>query len=240
MSLLKRVLKSEGFRRFVCWVGAQYIRLVHATGRWQVVRGQVPRAYWDRGEPFILCFWHGRILMMPYCWDRAKPIHMLISQHRDGRLISHTVSHFGIETVAGSSSKGGLEALRTMLKKLKAGECVGITPDGPRGPRMRASEGIVAVARLSGVPIVPCTFATAKRKHLRSWDRFLVAYPFSAGVFVWGEPISVPRDADAEAQERARLDVEAALNAITAEADALCAQPTVEPDERPWMRDPAS
>ncbi|MEO5336115.1 MAG: lysophospholipid acyltransferase family protein [Magnetospirillum sp. WYHS-4] len=237
MSLLKRVLKSEGFRRFVCWLGAQYIRFVHAGGRWRVVRGEVPRAFWDRGEPFILCFWHGRILMMPYCWDRTKPIHMLISQHRDGRLISHTVSHFGIHTVAGSSSKGGLEALRTMLKKLKGGECVGITPDGPRGPRMRASDGIVAVARLSGAAVIPCTFSAAKGRLLGSWDRFLVAAPFSAGTFVWGEPIRVARDADAATQEQARLAIEAALNTITAEADALCGKASVEPDARLWTRE---
>lgn len=232
--MLKRLLKSDGPRRVLCWVGAQYIRLVWLTGRWRVVRGEVPKAYWRRGEPFILAFWHGRLLMMPYCWDRTRPIHMLISQHRDGRLISHTVSHFGIHTVAGSSSKGGLEALRAMLKRLKAGECVGITPDGPRGPRMRASEGVAAVARLSGVPVIPATYAVNRRRLLRSWDRFLVAWPFARGAIVWGEPIKVSREDDLDA---ARLAVEASLNAITAEADALCGLPGVEPDPNPWARE---
>ena len=93
--------------------------------------------------------------MMPYCWNPQKTIYMLISQHRDGQLIARTVGHFGIKTAAGSSSRGGARALRTMVKALSKGEYVGITPDGPRGPRRRARDGIVRVARLFGVPVIP-------------------------------------------------------------------------------------
>tara|TARA_R110001592_G_scaffold58895_3_gene178693 strand:- start:1784 stop:2488 length:705 start_codon:yes stop_codon:yes gene_type:complete len=227
--MLKRILKSDGLRRALCWLGSLYIRLVHATGRWRVVGGDAARAHWAAGKPFILCFWHGRILMMPHCWPRDKAIHMLISQHRDGQIIARTVGHFGIETVAGSSSKGGAQALRAMVKALKAGDCVGITPDGPRGPRMRASDGAVALARLSGVPIIPATFGAARGRVLQSWDRFLVAWPFGRGVIVWGDPIDVARDADAAALGAARLRVENALNAITAEADRLTGRVPVEP-----------
>lgn len=226
MSPLKRILKSDAVRRLVCWLGAGYIRLVHLTGRWRVVNGAAPQAYWDRGEPFILAFWHGRLLMMPCVWPRSKPIHMLISQHRDGRLIADTVGHFGIQTVTGSSSKGGAAALRSMVKALKAGDYVGITPDGPRGPRMRASDGVAAVARLAGVPVIPAAFGAHRRKVLGSWDRFLIAWPFSGGVFVWGDPISVGKDADPEA---ARQAIEAALIWVADEADRLTGQPPVEP-----------
>ena len=154
---------------------------------------------------------------------------MLISQHRDGQIIARTVGHFGIKTVAGSSSKGGAQALRAMVKALKAGDCVGITPDGPRGPRMRATDGAVALARLSGAPIIPATFGAARGKVLPSWDRFLVAWPFGRGVIVWGDPIEVPRDADAAQLDASRLRVEGALNAITAEADRLTGRAPVEP-----------
>ena len=229
MSALKRLMKSDGARRAACWLGAWYIRLVRATTRWDIVRGEIPRAYWDADDAFILAFWHGRLLMMPHCWDQTKPIHMLISQHRDGRLIADTVAHFGIETVSGSSSKGGASALRAMVKHLKAGECVGITPDGPRGPRMRASEGIVGVARLSGLPVIPATFSVSCGKNLGSWDRFLVAWPFGRGVVVWGEPITVARDADADGLEAARLEIEQALIAISEEADQQVGRTPVEP-----------
>jgi lysophospholipid acyltransferase (LPLAT)-like uncharacterized protein len=229
VALFKRLLKSDAVRRFACRLGALYIRLVHASGRWQVIGGDIPKRYWNQGTPFILAFWHGRILMMPYCWERRRPIHMLISQHRDGRLIADTVAHFGIDTVSGSSSKGGAGALRAMVRFLKAGKCVGVTPDGPRGPRMRASDGIVATARLSGAPIIPATYSSASGRNLGSWDRFLVAWPLSKGVIVWGEPIHVAPDADAAALDAARQAVEQGLNAITAEADRLCDRPAIEP-----------
>ncbi len=229
MSLIKRLTRSEAVRAALCWLGAQYIRLVRATGSWQVEGGQIPARFWRDGKPFILTFWHGRIMMMPYCWQRDKPINMLISQHKDGQFIARTVAHFGIDTVAGSSSKGGSAALRAMLRALKQGRSVGITPDGPRGPRMRASDGVVHVARLSGVPVIPCGFSARRRRLLGSWDRFTVAYPFSRGVFVWGEPIEVPTDASPEQLEAARAAIENGLTAVTQNADRRMGHVPVEP-----------
>lgn len=231
MSWAKRIGKSEELRGALCWLGSLYIRFVYLTGRWGVINGGHAQALWDQGKPFILAFWHGRILMMPKSWRASVPIHMLISQHRDGQLIARTVSHFGIHTVQGSTTRGGSAALRSMLKFLKTGECVGITPDGPKGPRMRASDGIVAVARLSGVPILPATFAASRRTLLSSWDRFALALPFSRGVFVWGDPIMVAKDADEAAMEAARLAVEDSLNAITRDADSRVGRESPEPAE---------
>jgi len=228
MSLLKSITKSDGFRKILCWIGAQYIRFVYATGRWQVVNGAVAQDYWDADKPFILAFWHGRILLMPYCWNRKKAIHMLISQHRDGQLIARTVGHFGIQTIEGSTSKGGATALRAMLKSLKNGECIGITPDGPRGPRMRASNGVVNVAKMAQVPVIACAFGSVSRKHVRSWDRFCVAFPFSKGVFVWGNPIHVPKEAKGEDLEAYCLKVEEELTRVTDESDRLTGHPPVE------------
>lgn len=231
MRLLKAFSRSETVRRPLCWAAAQYIRAVRYTGRWETVGGAVAADCWDRGEPFILAFWHGRILMMPYCWRRAQPIRMLISGHRDGQLIARTVSHFGIDTVAGSTTRGGSAALRTMLKSLKDGVSVGITPDGPHGPYMRASDGVVQLARLSGAKILPCTYAAARRRVIGSWDRFVLAWPFSRGVFIWGEPITVARDADDAALDAARLAVERSLNALTREADARMGHESLVPAE---------
>ncbi|HTH16911.1 MAG TPA: lysophospholipid acyltransferase family protein [Magnetospirillum sp.] len=227
MGLAKRIGKSERIRGALCWLASQYIRLAWATGRWQVVGGDIPARYWDQGKPFILAFWHGRLLMMPKCWRQGTPIHMLISQHRDGQLIARTVGHFGIRTVEGSSTRGGAGALRAMLKALKNGECIGITPDGPKGPRMRvASDGIVAVARMSGCPVIPAVYAAASHKRLGSWDRFLVPLPFSKGLILWGEPIEVPREGD---EAEIRRAIESAMNAQAAEADRLMGTPPVEP-----------
>ncbi len=227
---LKRALQSGRMRALLCWVGAWFIRLVWHSGRWTVRGGDGPERFWRDGKPFILCFWHGRLLMMPYCWTSKAPINMLISHHRDGQIIARTVGHFGIATLGGSTSHGGSAALRDMLKALKAGEYVGVTPDGPHGPRMRASAGIVNLAKLAGIPILPATFSASRRRLLGSWDRFVLVWPFTRGVIAWGEPISVARDADDGALEEARLKVENSLNTLSREADLLCGQAPVEPD----------
>jgi len=226
---IKRILQSEAVRFFFCWLASLYIRLVYHTGRWTVIGDETPQRFWDEGKPFILGFWHGRLLMMPYCWDYQRTIFMLISQHRDGQLIARTVGHFGIKTAEGSTTRGGAGALRTMVKALNQGDYAGITPDGPRGPRMRTSEGIVNVARLSGVPVIPAAFGTTWGRNLSTWDRFLVAWPFGRGVIVWGDPVTVDRDANPEAQETARRQIEDGLNAVTREADRLTGRPPVEP-----------
>lgn len=229
MGLMKRIGKSEWIRGTLCRLGAAYIRLVWATSRWRVEGGEIPAAFWDQGRPFILAFWHGRLLMMPKCWRADRPIHMLISHHRDGQLIARTVAHFGIHSIAGSTTRGGAAGLRSLLKALKAGECVGITPDGPKGPRMRASDGILGLARLSGCPVIPVSYSARPAARLESWDRFQVPRPFARGVFVWGQPITVPRDADAAALDAIRQHLETAMNADTDRADALAGMDPVAP-----------
>lgn len=230
---VKQLLRREWVRAMLCSVLAAYIRLVHRTGRWQIQGGDIPARFWDEGRPFILAFWHGRLMMMPYCWRRGVAIRMLISQHADGQFISHTIRHFGLDTVAGSSSRGGSAAMRALLKSLQSGISVGFTPDGPRGPRMRASAGVVQAARLAGVPILPCAFAAGRRHVLGSWDRFILALPFTRGVFIWDKPINLARDASESEIEAARQLVEDRLNAITAEADRLVGSEPVMPAEMP-------
>ena len=144
----RRLLRSGRLRRLLCWVIHLYIRFVYRTNRWTVAGAETPLRLRAEGRSFILAFWHGRLLMIPMAWQRLGPMHMLISAHRDGRIIADAVTYFGVQSIAGSTKRGGSAALRTMVKRLEAGDCVGITPDGPRGPAMQASDGIVATARL--------------------------------------------------------------------------------------------
>jgi lysophospholipid acyltransferase (LPLAT)-like uncharacterized protein len=238
-TLFKRVAQSRAVRAALCWLISLYIRLVHATSRWQIIGEETPQRLWAEGRPFILAFWHGRLVMMPSCWRTKMPMNMLISQHRDGEIISRTIAHFGLNSVRGSAgnpekggvkmAKGGALALRALARSAAAGEALGITPDGPRGPRMRASEGIVAIARLTGLPVLPAAYATSRRRVFNSWDRFILALPFSRGVIVWGEPVQVERNATPEDAERARQAIEDGLNRVTAEADRQVGVPAVEP-----------
>jgi lysophospholipid acyltransferase (LPLAT)-like uncharacterized protein len=229
VSVLKRIVRSELGRRFLGTLGATYVRLVHGTTRWTTVRGETPERYWTEGRAMIGCFWHNRMLLMPFIWPAERPIAMLISRHGDGLLIAEIIRHFGVRTIAGSSSRGGTDALREMLATLKSGITVAVTPDGPRGPRMRATAGVVRAARLAGAPLVPVSVATRRRRMLGSWDRFLLAWPFNEGVYVWGQPIEVAADADDAAIEAARAALESELNRVSAEADRLVGQTPVEP-----------
>ena len=230
MRPLKRILKSETVRRIFSWLASLYLRLVYHTGAWQVVGGDIPERFWVEDRPFIMAFWHGRLLLMPYSWDHGKTIYMLMSEHRDGQFGADAVGHFGIKMVVGSSTRGGAQALRALVKALRNGDYVAIAPDGPRGPRMRAGKGIISVARLSGAPIIPVAFGSTNGRCLSSWDRFLVARPFGRRVLVWGNPIYVDRAASPKDEETSRRQVEDALNAITAEADRMTGRLPVEPD----------
>lgn len=229
MQPVKKILQSRVTMAIACFVAALYIRLVRYTGRWRIEGEAIPESFRESGKPFILSFWHGRLLMMPYCWRRTDLVNMLISGHRDGRLISQTVKHFDIDSVVGSTTRGGAQAMRSLIRLIRDGGIVGITPDGPRGPRMRVGEGAVALARLAGAPVIPATFAASRRRVAGSWDRFVLALPFSRGVFLWGEPLEVPRDADAGALEHKRLELEEAMIDLTARADAMVGQASIEP-----------
>jgi lysophospholipid acyltransferase (LPLAT)-like uncharacterized protein len=216
---LRHLLRHNRLRRLACWVIHCYIRFVYLTTRWSVEGSEWPQRLRAEGRPFILAFWHGRLLMIPMAWRRLAPMHMLISAHPDGRIIADAVSHFGVDAIAGSTSRGGSVALRTMLKRLREGDCVGITPDGPRGPAMTASVGIVNLARLARAPILPITFATSRRRLLPTWDRFYLPWPFGRGVYLWGEPIEIPAELDESRLEHARRLVETRMVEMVSEAD---------------------
>lgn len=233
----KRILRSKPAVRLAANLIALYMRLVHATTRWQIIGGEHPKGFWDNHRPFILSFWHGRLLMMPAAWRKGVPMNVLISQHRDGELIARAMDRFGIDAIRGSAAKagkkdkGGSGALRGIVRQLKANEYAGFTPDGPRGPRMRASVGIIAAARLARVPILPLTYAVARRRVINSWDRFILPWPFNRGVYLWGEPIDVCGD-ETETPEQAALRLERVMNALCDQADALCGHAPIIPADR--------
>lgn len=231
MSLKKSILTSETVQAALAGCVAGYIRLIDWTSRWTVVNGDAIAKLKADNKPCIVCFWHGRMLLLPCSWRSKMPFKMLMSLHRDGRMIAQVIAHFGQGAVVGSTSRGGASALRTILRALNGGTVIGFTPDGPRGPRMRASAGIVVAAKLAQVPIMPVTYGAARRRMLGSWDRFILPRPFNRCALVWGDPIHVPHDADADALEHARRAVEDSLNAITRQADAMFGLETPPPSE---------
>jgi hypothetical protein len=229
MSAGKRLLRSEPVQSVLAWFAAQYIRLLFLTTRWTVVCPPETARCLANGRPFIACFWHGRMIMMRAALPRGITMHVLISEHRDGQLIARALADLGVATIGASSRRGGASALRGLCRLLARGENVGITPDGPRGPRMRAKAGAIKAAQLSGFPILPVSGAVGRRRILGSWDSFCLALPFSRGVIQWGEPILVPRDTGNDGTERLRLQLEERLNGLTAEADRRFGQAPIAP-----------
>lgn len=166
-------------------------------------------------ERFILAFWHRHLLLMPYSY-RGKGISVLVSQSRDGELIARTVARLGIDSSRGSSSRGGVAGMRTLLRKAAEGWDIAFTPDGPRGPASEVQPGVILAAAATGFPIVPVALAATRAKRLRSWDRFLIPLPLSTVHFVYGEPLTVERRGDLEA---AAAELKRRLDAAEAEAE---------------------
>lgn len=237
MDFGKTLLRAEATRRALSFLGYLYMRLVYATTRWTVIGEEHPTAMATARRPCIAAFWHGRMLMLPmelrrlirqHGWPQLK-VHMLISGHGDGRAISDVIRYTDIKTIEGSTNHGGSRALRALVQYLRQGEYVGITPDGPNGPAMRATTGMIAAARLGAAPILPYTYATSRRRILDSWDRFHLPLPFGRGVFIWGEPIEIPAELTEAETEAWRTRVEERMNALTAEADRRVGHEAVAP-----------
>jgi lysophospholipid acyltransferase (LPLAT)-like uncharacterized protein len=218
--MAKRLIRHPIVQGMLARLVAIYLRLVWSTTRWTLVGDDHARAFADR--PMILAFWHERLPLAALGWRllaRRVPqaggrrAQVLISRHRDGRLIAAAVRPFGIDVVHASSSKGGATGLRALARILSGGGVAVITPDGPRGPARVAAPGVAQLAALSGVPVLPCAVASSRMKLAGSWDRMRFPLPFGRGVAVMGAPVAVARE-----------DAGAAVAMIAAALDKACAQ----------------
>lgn len=143
-------------------VGYHIIHLLRRTMSWRTEGSEHVSRIFAQGQRTILAFWHAQQLMMPLAIPGLKA-HILISQHRDGELICRIVARFGLEAVRGSSTRGGAEAFRRLVRLGRSGGNLVLTPDGPKGPRQVAKVGVVQLARATGLPIVPMAFGCSKK-----------------------------------------------------------------------------
>lgn len=163
---------------------------------WRYVRRDWESCELLKGDsPIIYAFWHEEQLMFPSAFRlyekkfKKRNIYTLISAHRDGRIIANAISIFGLGSVKGSSSKRGGQGLLELVRKLKEGNDIAFTPDGPRGPRNIAKSGAIEASKLSGAPILPIGCAAKNAWYAKSWDQMVVPYPFSSISCVIGEPL---------------------------------------------------
>ena len=169
---------------------------------------------------YIYIFWHENLLMPAYHYGNPN-INVLISNHSDGEMIAQACTHLGFSLVRGSSTRGGIEAIRNMVKLSKAGGHIAITPDGPKGPRGVIQQGVIYLAAKSGLPIIPMGFAYSSVKRAKSWDKFVIPNPFSKVIMVTTPEIHIPADINKDSLQQHLTHVQNEIDRATAIAESI-------------------
>lgn len=225
--MFKKLLRSKPVLRGLGLVMAGYLKLVRRTNSFVVEPADAETRIYG-AAPAIVAMWHGQHFMLPYIRRPQDKAAVMISRHGDGEINAAAAEAFGLRTVRGSGAqrqdqvrkRGGVEALRAALATLKDGASLAMTADVPKVSRV-AGRGIITLAQLSGRPIIPVAVVTSRRKDFRTWDCTSIGLPFGKGAIVFGDPITVARDADPAALEAARLAVQDGLDRVHARAYAL-------------------
>jgi lysophospholipid acyltransferase (LPLAT)-like uncharacterized protein len=186
--LKKRILRALALA-LVPPIGTLLIRFIYLTCKKNFHIAQ------DIGEkPVIFAFWHGDLLMQPYLYYKFRKTpkaNVLISDHFDGQIIAKIMVYFNLGTIHGSSNRSAVRVLMQGIKSLKEGYDIGITPDGPKGPRHEVSDGVIAMAHKSKANVVAFSCVPSKYWQLSSWDKFTIAKPFSTLDFYASKPINL-------------------------------------------------
>lgn len=168
----------------------------------------------------IIAGWHGRSFI-PAILFRNRGYWAIISQSRDGQMQNRVFQRFGFQTIRGSTGRGGARAAVQAIRVLREGETMAFTPDGPRGPNEVVQMGVIVMAQRSGAALIPIGTSAQRRWIAPAWDRYMIPKPFSRAIAIFGDPIYVHSDADEQAQEQARAQLESAIVEIQMQAEAL-------------------
>ena len=212
---------TKWHQRLLGWLAFVLIKLVSATLRYQWIDRS---GYFDGAKPgaTIYCVWHNRLLLCMTAYNgyikkrnQTPGMAALVSASRDGGFLTGILESFNLQPVRGSSSRRGAQALRELTTWGKRGYDLAITPDGPRGPCYVVAEGIIALAQVTEMPIVPVSYHVRWKISLKSWDRFQIPLPFSRCEIYYEKPIRVPREASETEREAYRVQLEQVLRSIT-------------------------
>lgn len=207
------------------------LRFICCSNRLTVSRLDVFEKYVEQGGN-IFTFWHSRPFYLSYFYvrhARRRKLSVLVSLSRDGDYGASLMRKLKQDVVRGSTSRGGQKAVRGLAAKIAAGNNVAITPDGPRGPALKVSEGVIKLAQITGARIIPVSYDATRKRLLRSWDRFVVPMPFGRVHVAFGEPIEVPRRITAAERSEYREQLEQSLCGL----DEICVRQLASPSARP-------
>jgi lysophospholipid acyltransferase (LPLAT)-like uncharacterized protein len=202
------------------WLLRILVWLIGLTQRWRM---EDPHGVLSKppAGSYIFAFWHNRIFFLPYLFRKhwharqRKRVAVLVSASKDGEKLARVLEKFNLVCVRGSSSRRGRQALRELQQLVRDGHDIGITPDGPRGPKYVVQDGVISLAQLTGATIVPVTYLLEWKFTAKSWDSFMIPLPFGRCVVRLGPPMIVPRETDEAGRENKRLELENVLKSLS-------------------------
>jgi hypothetical protein len=232
--LVKALTRASAAHRVLSWLISRYARFVIATSRWTYIGIDTNLdAFLRAGRRAHVLLWHNRILLMPFAWRFPDfELTVLISDHRDGRLVARVLDAAGVNhmrvpaSALGERNAFGHTALKAAtareIRRLSAsGQTISVIGDGPTGPRFVLKPFVIDLARLCEVEIVLVTYAVRRRLVAKSWDRLVVPLPFNEGIFRAATFSYDPRGLDAGGREALRQRIETDLRAFTDETDRM-------------------
>ena len=214
-------MKSFIYKNILPFLGFIFIKLISLTYRVRILNQENENKILQRGEYPIYISWHQRLFPGVTLLASRKPITIIVSQSRDGDLIAGILKLLGWHPVRGSSSKGGVKALREIKKLAKQGYSIGHIVDGPRGPSGVIKLGLLMIAKYSGMPILPVITSAQRKWVFNSWDRFMIPKPFSRILIKFDKEINIADDISKEKFEDTRLRLEERLEELYKEIDKI-------------------
>ena len=222
---MRRSLLFFIYRYLIPYGGLLLVKALSATYRVRLYHPENEKDILDQHHSLIYASWHQRFFPGITFFSSRKPIAIMISQSRDGEMVARVVDILGWRSVRGSSTRGGVAALKKLKDLARDGYKIGHIVDGPKGPFGKIKPGLLRIAQVAGKPIVPTIVSAQTKWVFNSWDRFMVPKPFSRVIIRFGEAIEVPADLDSERFERKRLDVEQRMQALYEDTDQIWLDP---------------
>ena len=193
MKFIKKISKNKIGQKFLGYFVYFITKTTFKSVNWKCLDLNTKNDIFSKNNSFIFCTWHNRLYCGPYFLPKHLTINALQSLHSDGMMTDVLFRLIKMKIIYGSSKKKGISAFLKMVKCIQDGESIAITPDGPKGPKGIIKDGLIKLAQTTGTPIVPIIWYTKKYQLLNSWDNFIIPFPFSKGVYIFGKPIYVER-----------------------------------------------
>ncbi len=218
MKILKKIIKSEGFKSFLCKLVYWYIKFTLYTSKFKIIYDDFEFDDY-KFKQAIYATWHGRVLIMPIINPSKLSSCAIVSDHNDGRLIGNVIKQAGVLLIFGSSNRRRITALKEIMTHIKKGYNFLVTPDGPRGPARIVDGAIISIASTTGLPIMPSSCSAKHAKLFNSWDNFMLPLPFNKITAVFTKPIYIPTNITIEEKEHYKAMLKESLDLATKLAD---------------------